>query len=226
MKRESFLAHIRHQLKSAYLPDVEVKKPAVPAPLEHSDNTLEKLVEQFSQEVIALSGEVYHANSESDVYEQILDIFAQKEANEFIAWHDQYLPIANLNARLSANGYTKRELDIPNEPETRRNTHLGLSDVAIGLTSAMSALADTGSLVVQCGVGRSRLASLLPPVHIALLKKEQLLPSMAHFIQAHPEAAKETSNLVFVTGASRTADIEQTLTLGVHGPKELHVILV
>ena len=90
----------------------------------------------------------------------------------------------------------------------------------------MGARADTGRLVVQCGVGRARLASLLPPVHIAVLKNKPLFPSMAHFIHAHPDAAKETSHLVFITGPRRTADIEQSLTLGVHGPKELHVILV
>ncbi len=226
MKRESFLTNIRNQLQTAYLPNAERHKPAPPAPIDHTDVTLDILIEQFSQEVLALSGEIYQANSEADVYEHILGIFAQKEANSFIAWDDEHLPIDNLNARLIADGHTKHELDIPSEPEARRNTHLGLSDVKIGLTSAMGALSDTGSLIVQCGIGRSRLASLLPPVHIAVLKKEQLVPSMAHFIQTNPNAAKETSNLVFITGPSRTADIEQTLTLGVHGPKELHIILV
>lgn len=223
MKREDFLANIRHQLQSAYLPGADPKKPLLPALPDYDE---EKLIEQFTKEVLALSGEVYHANSEADVYEHILGIFAQNEAQEFIAWDDKHLPIADLNARLTVDGYTRHELDIPNEPERRHETHLGLSDVKIGLTSAMGALSDTGSLVVQCGVGRSRLASLLPPVHIAVLRKQHLFPSMAHFIQSHPHAAIETSNLVFITGPSRTADIEQTLTLGVHGPKELHIILL
>jgi L-lactate dehydrogenase complex protein LldG len=226
MKREDFLANIRRQLQSAYLPGAELEKPAPPAPVDYPDVSLDTLVEQFTKEVLALSGEIYHANSENSIYDHILGIFAQKEASAFIAWDDEHLPLADPSARLTAYGYTKHDLDIPNEPQQRRETHLGLSDVGIGLTSAMAALADTGSLVVQCGVGRSRLASLLPPIHIALLKKELLFPSMAHFIQAHPHAAIETSNLVFITGPSRTADIEQTLTLGVHGPKELHIILL
>ncbi|MGB0384882.1 MAG: LutC/YkgG family protein [Ardenticatenaceae bacterium] len=223
MEREYFLANISRKLQSAYLPGAVAQKPSPPT-LPDSNN--ENLVEQFTNEVITLSGEVHDTNSDSDAYESILDIFAQKQASEFIAWDDEHLPIADLNARLTAHGYTKHDLDIPNDPQTRRDTHLGLSDVGVGLTSAMGALADTGTLVVQCGIGRGRLASLLPPVHIAVLKKNQLYPSIAHFIRAHPDAAKETSNLVFITGPSRTADIEQTLTLGVHGPKELHVILV
>lgn len=225
MKREHFLTNIRRSLQTAYVPAAVAQKPALPT-LPSVTYNEEQLVEQFSKEIIALSGELHHVRSESEAYEQILDIFAQKEAGAFIGWDDEYLPIADLNARLVAHGYKKHDLDIPAEQETRRETHLGLSDVGIGLTSAMAALSDTGSLVVQCGAGRARLASLLPPVHIAVIKKKQLLPSMAHFMQNHPDAAKETSNLVFITGPSRTADIEQTLTLGVHGPKELHVILM
>ena len=225
MKREHFLTNIRRNLQTAYLPAAKPQKPAPPT-LPSVRYSEEQLVEQFSKELIALSGELHHALSESDAYEQILDIFAQKETSTFIGWDDDYLPITDLNARLIAHGHKKHDLDIPAEQETRRDTHLGLSHIGIGLTGAMAALSDTGSLVVQCGAGRARLASLLPPVHIAVIRKQQLFPSMAHFMQSHPHAAKETSNLVFITGPSRTADIEQTLTLGVHGPKELHVILV
>ena len=101
-----------------------------------------------------------------------------------------------------------------------------MSDVAIGITGAIAGLADTGSVVLTCGNGRGRLASLLPPIHIVLLESHLLLPSLSHFIQLNPEAATLSSNLVFITGPSRSADIEQTMTLGAHGPKELHVILI
>jgi L-lactate dehydrogenase complex protein LldG len=80
--------------------------------------------------------------------------------------------------------------------------------------------------VLSTGPGRGRLASLLPPVHICLLNADRLYGTMAHFIQAFPDSVRQTSNLVFITGPSRTADIEQTLTLGVHGPGHLYVLLV
>jgi L-lactate dehydrogenase complex protein LldG len=75
------------------------------------------------------------------------------------------------------------------------------------------------------GPGRGRLASLLPPVHIALLPGQKLYPSLPAFLAANPTATKTGSNLVLITGASRTADIEMTLSIGVHGPGEIHVII-
>jgi L-lactate dehydrogenase complex protein LldG len=98
--------------------------------------------------------------------------------------------------------------------------------VQIGITGALAGLADTGSLVVPGGIGQSRLASLLPMVHIALLKVDDLFPTLAHFVDAYPDAARDTANLNIISGPSRTADIEQTLTLVVHGPKFVHIILV
>jgi L-lactate dehydrogenase complex protein LldG len=66
----------------------------------------------------------------------------------------------------------------------------------------------------------------LPPVHIAVLRVERLYSTLEAFFAAHPDAAEAGSNLVLITGPSRTADIEMTLTRGVHGPGEVHVLLV
>jgi L-lactate dehydrogenase complex protein LldG len=100
-----------------------------------------------------------------------------------------------------------------------------LDGILVGLTGAQGGLADTGSLALVSGPGRGRLASLLPPVHIALLPMRQLYPSLPAFLAANPTAATAGSNLVFITGPSRTADIELTLSMGVHGPKEIHAII-
>jgi L-lactate dehydrogenase complex protein LldG len=95
----------------------------------------------------------------------------------------------------------------------------------VGLTGANGALVDSGTLALVSGPGRGRLASLLPPVHIALVARNKLYPSLPAFLKTHPNVTAEGSNLILITGPSRTGDIEMTLTMGVHGPGEIHVII-
>jgi L-lactate utilization protein LutC len=104
-----------------------------------------------------------------------------------------------------------------------------LFEAAVGVTTADYALADTGTLVIVSGEEQHRLISLLPPTHVCLLDPARVLPSLTRLL-AHvrgrfspPESAPR--NLTCITGPSRTADIEQAITTGVHGPKSLHVIL-
>jgi len=96
----------------------------------------------------------------------------------------------------------------------------------VGITSADYALADTGSLVMISGHEESRLVSLLPPAHIAVVPLSRLLAGLDDLFQRMPMPAEATSSMVFITGPSRTADIEQILVRGVHGPGEITVILV
>ncbi|MBI4455652.1 MAG: iron-sulfur cluster-binding protein [Acidobacteria bacterium] len=98
-----------------------------------------------------------------------------------------------------------------------------LVSVAVGVTGADYALADTGTLVLETSGQRGRLLSLLPPVHVAILYAERVLPDLASFLL---QARGISSAVTFVTGPSKTADIEQILTTGVHGPGELHILLV
>jgi L-lactate dehydrogenase complex protein LldG len=78
--------------------------------------------------------------------------------------------------------------------------------------------------VLVSGPGRGRLASILPPLHVAIVSERRLRPSLAALLREEPRLLDEGSNVVVVAGPSRTADIEMTLTHGVHGPKHLHVI--
>jgi L-lactate dehydrogenase complex protein LldG len=98
------------------------------------------------------------------------------------------------------------------------------AEADVGISSADAALAETGSLVVQSGRRRSRLATLLPPVHLALVPSERLTTDLFTWIDGRGEATFP-ANLVLISGPSKTADIEQTLSIGVHGPKRLVVIL-
>lgn len=94
----------------------------------------------------------------------------------------------------------------------------------VGLTTAEYAFADTGSIVVQAS-SEPRLFSLLPPVHIALIRAERILTGLDELLTVMPQPADLSSSTVLITGPSRTADIEQILVRGVHGPGELHVVI-
>jgi L-lactate dehydrogenase complex protein LldG len=93
----------------------------------------------------------------------------------------------------------------------------------VGLTSAEAAFAETGSIVVSSGPTRSRMVSLLPPIHIALVPTSKLTADI--FTWAATRQGDLPANTVFISGPSKTADIEMTLVKGVHGPKRFIVIL-
>ena len=95
--------------------------------------------------------------------------------------------------------------------------------VEVGVTSADYALADPGTLVM---LSEPRLASLLPPVHIAVISRAKMLNDMDELLTILDLPAQHSSSMVFITGPSRTGDIEQILVRGVHGPGELHVVIV
>jgi L-lactate utilization protein LutC len=96
----------------------------------------------------------------------------------------------------------------------------------VGITSADYALADTGSLVMLASPQEARLISLLPPAHIAIVPRERILTGLDELLTLVPDPASVTSSMVLITGPSRTADIEQILVRGVHGPGQLAVWVV
>ena len=100
-----------------------------------------------------------------------------------------------------------------------------VSDAQVGVTSAEYALADTGTLVVM-SAAEPRLFSLLPPVHVAVIESSRILSGLDELLTRVPLPADLTASMVLITGPSRTADIEQILVRGVHGPGELHVVIV
>ncbi|HTB13198.1 MAG TPA: lactate utilization protein [Bryobacteraceae bacterium] len=98
--------------------------------------------------------------------------------------------------------------------------------VEVGITSADYGLADTGSLVMFTESHESRLLSLLPPCHIAVIRSSQIVPSLDDVFRLRPLPGERSSAMVVITGPSRTGDIEMRLVRGVHGPGEIHVIIV
>ena len=97
-------------------------------------------------------------------------------------------------------------------------------DAQAGITGALAGIAETGTLVLSEGEGQALRASLVPEIHIAVLQVSQLVQTLEGALQ-QPEVSAAAAS-VLISGPSRTADIEMTLTIGVHGPRELHVFLV
>lgn len=101
--------------------------------------------------------------------------------------------------------------------------------VDAGVTSTVAGIADTGTLVLRPGRHEPRTLSLVPPVHVAVLMASQLhasLPAAVHALYPGDAAPDLPTNLLLVTGPSKTADIQQVLAYGAHGPKELVIVLV
>ena len=92
------------------------------------------------------------------------------------------------------------------------------------VSEASFGLADTGSVVLAASPHEPRARSLLPDVHVSLLPEERILPGLAELFETL--GGELPSALAIVTGPSRSADIEQSLTIGVHGPGEVHVVLL
>ena len=93
-----------------------------------------------------------------------------------------------------------------------------------GVSVALYGLADTGSVVLAASPDEPRARSLLPAVHVSLLREDRILPDLASLLAAVGDDLP--SALAIVTGPSRSADIEQKLAVGVHGPGEVHVVLL
>jgi len=225
--RDHVLAEVRRALGGARLPDAAVSHPGsfggspeVPAPGDRA------LIARFGAELEALHGTLHRASSAADAARVAGALVERHGARRVLAWSERWLGCPGLLAVLQQAGVEVTAVNLGADRASRRARLEDIEPIIVGLTGAEAGLADTGSLVLVSGPGRSRLASLLPPVHIALLPEARVYPTLPAFLAARPGVLAEGSSLVLVTGPSRTADIEMTLTHGVHGPREVHVIVV
>ena len=98
--------------------------------------------------------------------------------------------------------------------------------VEAAVTAAAGAVADTGALILRPTAEEPRLMSLVPPIHIAVLRAEDIFASLADAMRAGNWSADMPTNMLLISGPSKTADIELILAFGVHGPKELIVLVL
>jgi L-lactate dehydrogenase complex protein LldG len=183
-------------------------------------------VERFRAELTAIAGRVHRAADDRAAVASIVTLCRERGASCVLSWDPRWIALDGLPAAMAAAGIALDLGMVPRDDEARAARLAALESIQIGITGALAGIAESGTVAVVSGQGRSRLASLLPPVHVAVLRAERVYPSLDAFFAAHPDVADEGSNLVLITGPSRTADIEMTLTRGVHGPGEVHVVLV
>lgn len=186
-----------------------------------------QLIARFQDELTRVGGFFYAAESRESVCEYVEKLAVAEGVRSVVAWNAPVIEQCNLALSVESAGAKF----IQDRAERGPSEFIRQAITAgIGITAVDYALADTGTLVLLAGEGRARSASLLPPVHVALIKPQQIisgLDDLFPLLGAEGGFANHMSSAItFITGPSRTADIEMTLVVGVHGPQQLHVILL
>ena len=214
MNRDDFLARVSRAALKAELPDAPTTQPlSAPGDVD--------LVEMFRTRAQLVNTVVHGPMPRHSVPRSVAGVAAGHDVETYATWDD--LPAPGVAGALSAEGYDR--VEDHGAPEGAFHNP-PFARVDFGITGSSFGLAESGSVVLEHGPGRSRLLSCLPAVHVALLHVDQIHRSLAHWAAEYPDSPVGTANLVIVTGPSRTGDIEQNLNLGVHGPKHLHVVLI
>ena len=228
--RDQMLARIRaslHQNRDALLAEA-ARAPHAPPPFVHPSQA--DLPAQFAAELARLEGHPHRCADDEAALDVIGDILRQHETRSVVAWDFEQIDLPGLETLLAQLGIHALDGQVAGMGSERPARLQTLEPAAVCISGADVGIAESGTLLLRSGAGRGRLASLLAPVHIAVLRAPQLVRGLGEAlarVQAHdPDVFADSSNLTLITGPSRTADIEMTLTLGVHGPREIHVILI
>ncbi len=179
----------------------------------------------------------------ASVSSAIVRLVAEKEPEwgnrkEVVAWRHPLAERLNLAAALEVLEVPVYFTDLNPKPadgegntsgcETVRNHVI---DSYVGITSADFCMADTASLVLRTRIGQARSVSLLPSIHVAVIKESQIIADMKELfalIKYDPQTGPEglTNCMTFVSGPSKTADIEAQMVFGAHGPRELYLYIL
>ena len=221
--RRVMLASIREQLAaSAQFDAVRNEHHLQPRVIEETahiaalaEASTGSLVERFQQALEAVSGHFIAATSETEAAQAIQQIIGRMNAQR----------IAISDSPLVRRIFKKVESDVlvlenPG-PEA-------LFDCDVGITGAQWAVAETGTLVLESEHERHRLSSLVPMIHIAIVESGRVHQTLSEVLQTLAQRGQEglSRTVTFITGPSRTSDIELTLAIGVHGPGELYAIVL
>jgi len=186
---------------------------------------------RFQEEFERVAGVFHRVARLGEVPGVLRDLARQQGARNVVGWEPGALGL-DLGSALEPAGLSVTTAP-PGGGEPARLAHREAAARAqLGVTGVDWALAETGTLILVSGSGRPRSTSLLPDTHVAVFGKGQLLERleqvgiMLEALHAGADRPLSGAMITFITGPSRTADIELTLTRGVHGPKEVHAVFV
>jgi L-lactate dehydrogenase complex protein LldG len=221
--RAEFLENIRHRTQTGkYKPTHSPDVAWTPKEEPRESAYIEDPPARFLEELEALGGHCKRVDSLGEAREYVLALAREREAKLLVRWDVEELEELGVDEPLGEAGVDVavwRDLDDFREVAGKAN---------IGLSTARWAIAETGSLVLEHGPGKGRTVTLLPPTHVAVLPVDRILRTVPEAIgkYAGGEAGELPANVSFHTGPSRSGDIEMSIFVGMHGPGDVHVVLV
>jgi L-lactate dehydrogenase complex protein LldG len=224
--REEMLSKIRAALKpEAAQESLSFSTRRADEIRQRCDERRESLIEQFATELTRIGGHLFRAASPAAASEYVERLARSAGAKSVVGWDS---PLVERVAPPEL--FEKIGVEFLRDGAAGSFVNTAI-DSEIGITAVDYALADTATLVLISGAGRARSASLVPPVHLAVVEARQIISGLDDLFPLLAETGNGSdrhmpSAITFITGPSRTADIELTLVVGVHGPQQLHVVLL
>ena len=219
--RAQFLKLIRHRTQTGkYKPTQAPDVPWTSKGAIQAEEPIEDPPVRFLEELEALGGHGRRVESLEEAREYVLALTRERDAKLLVRWDVEELEKLDVDGALRESGV---EVVIWRDLEDFRGV---AARADIGLSTAEWAIAETGSLILTGGPGRGRTVTLLPPTYVAVVAASRVLHTVSDAIERYAEQDEMPANVCFHTGPSRSGDIEMSLAIGVHGPGEVHVIVV
>lgn len=189
--------------------------------------TPDGLLQQFIRIFEELNGQVFPVAGDDAARDKVIELLKSHGTRSLLAWEFKYIPVPGLEAAVRESGITIHQPEM--HDEFRSETLETIRDAQAGLTGADAAIAATGTLIVSTAPGKGRIPTVLAPVHIVVITLDQLLPRLEDWVARQRAQGLETlwnsGNVCFISGPSKTGDIEMEMILGVHGPGIVQVVV-
>ncbi len=183
----------------------------------YNEATGAALYDRFKTSAELLSAEVHRAANVEEARQLVTQIIKDLATPKVVYAPSELIDALDVKAIGQAAGVTM----------TAENLRQQAADAGLGISQLDYAIAEIGTLAGNANSIESRMVSILPPIHMALIKTKNILPNLLETIATYNEKLGELPRyLTFVSGPSRTSDIERVLTIGVHGPGRLIIVFI